>query len=720
MRPQSQRAHSARKGAGGGGVERKQQQQQQQQLQQHVAYRQHFADDVESFIVSSSAMPLDGEDDDATVPHAHHAHHTHAHHHAHHPAGGILDLHNMEDNDDDLLLADAPGVLHEFPPSPREAQHRQRPPAEDGPPWSADLPRSNSNNNRHASALANQVGDNYNGNYKDLARIRVVVRKRPINKKEISRKEDDVVITEMSNKSLFVNEPKVKVDLTKYTESHEFTFDDVLDETITNEEVYNLTVEPLVGTIFNNGKATCFAYGQTGSGKTYTMQPLPIRAARDMCKRLAQTPECGLWLSYFEIYGGKVYDLLNGRRRLCMREDGKQNVCIVGLQEHQVTDVDTVAQLIDYGNSARSTGSTGANAESSRSHAILQLALKRHTGREPTRGKVVGKFSFIDLAGSERGADTLDNDRQTRLEGAEINKSLLALKECIRALDLDQHHIPFRGSKLTEVLRDSFMGEQARTVMIANISPNSGSCEHTLNTLRYADRVKGLSKGRQGANAPQQAADNVFKPIVDNSNRPPSENGSRSAAEAPYKTPTAALDNGYNGYKPLLERENTPKLADKEFAAPQPSKRESTLAKQQQRSSRTQQQDRIEEPEVAVAPSSRRESSKEDREDRRKPNFEAKELIAAHDELMNTILEEEEEVVAAHRRQIEETMEIVREEMVLLAEVDQPGSAIDSYVTQLTVILKRKAESIAMLQAKVATFQQHLKEEELLSKTMHQ
>jgi kinesin family member 2/24 len=105
----------------------------------------------------------------------------------------------------------------------------------------------------------------------------------------------------------------------------------------------------------------------------------------------------------------------------------------------------------------------------------------------------VGRLSFIDLAGSERGADTFDNDRQTRLEGAEINKSLLALKECIRALDGGAGHVPFRGSKLTEVLRDSFVGEQARTVMIANISPSSSSVEHTLNTLRYADRVKGAS-----------------------------------------------------------------------------------------------------------------------------------------------------------------------------------------------------------------------------------
>jgi kinesin family protein 2/24 len=108
-----------------------------------------------------------------------------------------------------------------------------------------------------------------------------------------------------------------------------------------------------------------------------------------------------------------------------MREDGRQQVCIVGLQEFEVSDVQIVKEFIEKGNAARSTGSTGANEESSRSHAILQLVVKRHNdvikesrrnndGNETKSGKVVGKISFIDLAGSERGADTTDNDRQTR------------------------------------------------------------------------------------------------------------------------------------------------------------------------------------------------------------------------------------------------------------------------------------------------------------------
>lgn len=110
-----------------------------------------------------------------------------------------------------------------------------------------------------------------------------------------------------------------------------------------------------------------------------------------------------------------------------MREDGRQQVCIVGLQEFEVSDVGIVKEYIERGNAARSTGSTGANEESSRSHAILQLVVKKHPEVKESRrnaninevnesraGKVVGKISFIDLAGSERGADTTDNDRQTR------------------------------------------------------------------------------------------------------------------------------------------------------------------------------------------------------------------------------------------------------------------------------------------------------------------
>lgn len=336
--------------------------------------------------------------------------------------------------------------------------------------------------------------------------ITVCVRKRPLNRKELQRKEVDV-ITIPSKNQLIVHEPKNKVDLTKYLENQLFRFDYAFDETCTNELVYKYTAQPLIKTIFEGGFATCFAYGQTGSGKTHTMggdfngknqdcqKGIYAMAAADVF-RLANSAkykhlDLVVSSSFFEIYSGKVFDLLNNKAKLRILEDGKQQVQVVGLTERVVTSTDEVLKLIQKGNQARTSGQTFANSNSSRSHAVFQLYLRSSN----SMSKIHGKFSLIDLAGNERGADTSSADRQTRMEGAEINKSLLALKECIRALGRKGSHLPFRVSKLTQVLRDSFVGSNSRTCMIAMISPGVNSCEHSLNTLRYADRVKELGGG---------------------------------------------------------------------------------------------------------------------------------------------------------------------------------------------------------------------------------
>ncbi|KAI3521609.1 hypothetical protein L1887_11080 [Cichorium endivia] len=455
-----------------------------------------------------------------------------------------------------------------------------------------------------------------------VAKIKVVVRKRPLNKKELAKNEEDIITTESHSNCLAVHETKLKVDLTEYMEKHEFVFDAVLNEEVSNDEVYHETVEPIVPIIFQRTKATCFAYGQTGSGKTFTMKPLPLKASRDILRLMHHTYRgqgFQLHFSFFEIYGGKLYDLLNDRKKLCMREDGSKQVCIVGLQEYRVSDVETIKELIDRGNSTRSTGTTGANEESSRSHAILQLCVKRCVdGNESKPARVVGKLSFIDLAGSERGADTTDNDKQTRMEGAEINKSLLALKECIRALDNDQGHIPFRGSKLTEVLRDSFVGN-SRTVMVSCISPNAGSCEHTLNTLRYADRVKSLSKGNKKETIN----------IKESTTQP--EEDDYDTTEEVYDPRTIPESRNWNP-----------------------------------------------------------------------------------DDDLNALLKEEEDLVNAHRKQVEDTMNIVRVEMNLLVEADKPGNQLDDYVAKLNTVLSQKAAAILQLQNRLAHFQKRLRDHNIL------
>jgi len=337
-------------------------------------------------------------------------------------------------------------------------------------------------------------------NYK----INVCVRKRPLNKKETKNKETDVVTR--SGEILYVHQPMTKVDLTKYLENLAFRFDYVFDLDDDNRKVYEYTAKPLVESIFKGTRATCFAYGQTGSGKTHTMggefsgknqncaNGIYAFAAEDVFKKLRQPVYSHLQLtvSFFEIYANKVFDLLNNSQRLRILEDKQGKIRTVGLVDQVVNTVDDVISVLREGSRCRTSGQTSANSNSSRSHAVFQLSLVA-PGRKTHEDRTHGMFSLIDLAGNERGADTMSSDRITRQEGADINKSLLALKECIRAMGKDALHVPFRGSTLTKVLRDSFIGEDSKTCMIATLSPGFSSCENTINTLRYADRVKGLS-----------------------------------------------------------------------------------------------------------------------------------------------------------------------------------------------------------------------------------
>lgn len=131
---------------------------------------------------------------------------------------------------------------------------------------------------------------------------------------------------------------------------------------------------------------------------------LYLLASYDVIDLLNQYTDLELHLSFFEIYCGKLYDLLNNRASVFCREDGKQQVNIINLTEERVNSVEEIMAALQIGMTLRASGSTGANAESSRSHAIMTLGLKHN-------GKLYSKMSFIDLAGNERGADTMNTDK---------------------------------------------------------------------------------------------------------------------------------------------------------------------------------------------------------------------------------------------------------------------------------------------------------------------
>ncbi|KAM6975623.1 kinesin-like protein KIF2A [Tautogolabrus adspersus] len=501
-------------------------------------------------------------------------------------------------------------------------------------------------------------------------RICVCVRARPLNKKELSVKDLDV-ITIPSKDVVMVHEPKQKVDLTRYLENQTFRFDYAFDENSTNEMVYRFTAQPLVETIFERGMATCFAYGQTGSGKTHTMggdfsgknqdcsKGIYALSARDVFLMIKKPSykklDLQIFATFFEIYSGKVFDLLNRKAKLRVLEDGKQQVQVVGLQEREVKCTEDVLKLIEVGNSCRTSGQTSANAHSSRSHAVFQIILRR-------RGKMHGKFSLIDLAGNERGADTSSADRQTRLEGAEINKSLLALKECIRALGRNKPHTPFRASKLTQVLRDSFIGENSRTCMIATISPGMASCENTLNTLRYANRVKEFGISPSDIPFSQSGG-----------------GGSRSELSPTFEVkeltvdPTAAMDIRQGGHIDQLE---------------------------------------VLEAQWGVGSSPQRDDLKllcEQNEEEVSPQ-----LFTFH-EAVSQLVEMEEQVLEDHRAVFQESIRWLEDEKVLLEMTEEVDYDVESFATQLEQILDQKIDILTELRDKVKSFRSALQEEEQAS-----
>ncbi|NXL98915.1 KIF19 protein, partial [Tyrannus savana] len=285
-----------------------------------------------------------------------------------------------------------------------------------------------------------------------------------------------------------------------------FVFDMVFDHTATQEEVYLSTTQSLIEGVISGYNATIFAYGPTGTGKTYTMlgtdsEPgIYIRALDDLFKGLGATAEdvdYTVSMSYLEIYNEVIRDLLNPSSGfLDLREDSRGSIQIAGITEVSTTNAQEVMQLLTKGNKQRTQEPTAANGASSRSHAVLQVtATQRSPGKGAGEEVRIGKLFMVDLAGSERAAQQTQNRGKRMKEGAHINRSLLALGNCINALSEKggsrAQFVNFRDSKLTRLLKDS-LGGNSRTVMIAHISPASSSFEESRMTLIYAHRAKNI------------------------------------------------------------------------------------------------------------------------------------------------------------------------------------------------------------------------------------
>ena len=389
--------------------------------------------------------------------------------------------------------------------------------------------------------------------------------------------------------------------------------------------------------------------------------------------------QINVYVSYFEIYGGRCQDLLNSRQRLNVREDGSGEIIVSELMELQADSAESLHAIIETGNRNRTTHATESNDESSRSHAICQIALRSpHKGGEI----LVGRLSLIDLAGSERGADTKSHNRQRRMEGAEINKSLLALKECIRALDSGSNHVPYRASKLTLVLKDSFTNKKSRTVMIATVSPAASSADHTINTLRYADRIKERVVGGQAA---KNAAAGIQQPAPSAPKSSADERAAPSSKAAPPAPPAP---------QPVKEKERDPRS----FAAGADPKSGANRN----------------------APSSKYDDNYGAKGDLNRDfndlDLDEDETVNAFHKTVQDIFDEEEDLLNLHMSVIQENAELLTEEGRLLQQIQGENNDIDAYAARLDQILTRKQELIDILRQKLDNFRKSLQREEIYSK----
>uniref|UniRef100_A0ACD5YAL9 Uncharacterized protein n=1 Tax=Avena sativa TaxID=4498 RepID=A0ACD5YAL9_AVESA len=320
-------------------------------------------------------------------------------------------------------------------------------------------------------------------------KIRVFCRLRPLNDKELSLKDKNIVC---SPDEFTIAHPW------KDDKSKQHLYDRVFDAHTTQEDVFEDT-KYLVQSAVDGYNVCIFAYGQTGSGKTFTIYGsennpgLTPRATSELfrvIKRDGNKYSFSLKAYMVELYQDNLVDLLlpknATRQKLEIKKDTKGVVTVENVTVLNISSFEELSVIITRGSERRHTAGTNMNDESSRSHLVLSIIIE--STNLQTQSYSRGKLSFVDLAGSERVKKSGSAGKQLK-EAQSINKSLSALADVIGALSSDGQHIPYRNHKLTMLMSDS-LGGNAKTLMFVNVSPAESNLEETHNSLMYASRVR--------------------------------------------------------------------------------------------------------------------------------------------------------------------------------------------------------------------------------------
>ena len=553
------------------------------------------------------------------------------------------------------------------------------------------------------------------------SKIFVVVRKRPIFQKEINSGEIDCV--SVVNPRIYIHECKVQIDgITKYLEDHEFIFDNAFGDNDQTSDVYQYTIAPVINLILNQGIVTCFAYGQTGSGKTYTMKGIETLAIDALYESGAKMGnKFDFYISFFEIYGGRLYDLLNNKNKLQVLDDKKGKVQIYGLINQLAETPEMMHKIIDAANSIRTTHNTVTNETSSRSHAICNIVVKLKGSDDE-----YGKLSLVDLAGSERAQETQSNNRQRRAEWAEINKSLLALKECIRALDEKKNnpdtHVPFRASKLTHVLRDSFVSrsDKSRIIMISCVNPSYTSANHTLNTLRYSDSLKEKTKQHFGGNYNNNAGRGINQ-------------ANNNFAQSPKNAKVDKIN--YNKNAPNQKQNNINNINDKK------SKVERTQSKEKKPNTKKPEPSRKQNNKSNITKASSQNDTNDENDSKEEDDGEEEDwdylkrtMAKREGKVLNDdyikyhhltakLVEDEDDIINYHMNIIKEDARLLSQEGDLITNIKGVGKEedfkMDEYIAGLDKIIEQKLKLYNNMKGKVDKYKKHIKEEDILRQKLN-
>ncbi|GFP97182.1 phragmoplast orienting kinesin 2 [Phtheirospermum japonicum] len=421
--------------------------------------------------------------------------------------------------------------------------------------------------------------------------VQVIIRLRPLSNAELSVQGNNRCVRQDSSQAItWAGPPESR-----------FTFDLVADENVTQEMLFKVAGVSLVENCMEGYNSCMFAYGQTGSGKTHTMlgdieggtrrhsvncgmtprvfEYLFSRIQKDKDARREEKLKFTCKCSFLEIYNEQILDLLDpSSANLQIREDNKKGIYVENITEVEVSSARDVIQQLIQGAANRKVAATNMNRASSRSHSVFTCIIESKWDSQGVTHHRFARLNLVDLAGSERQKSSGAEGERLK-EATNINKSLstlgLVIMNLVSISNGKSIHVPYRDSKLTFLLQDS-LGGNAKTIIIANISPSSSCSLETLSTLKFAQRAKFI---KNHAIVNEDASGDVLALRIENQNLKKEVSRLRSLVHGGAEShdadvlsisfpgsPGSFKWEGHHGFSsPIISEKRTPHLQKKEY-----------------------------------------------------------------------------------------------------------------------------------------------------------